>query len=99
VQSFFEGTALNGFANSMYTALNSYTSPADGAFKVDLSGISSSSAALTSQINAFETGYIASQQTLLTADFSKAEEALQSLPEQTQQLNAELGFNNSSSNG
>jgi len=96
VQNFFEGAALNGFANNMYTALNSYTSPADGAFKVDLSGISSSSAALTSQINAFETGYIASQQILLTADFSKAEEALQSLPEQTQQLNAELGFTNKS---
>jgi flagellar hook-associated protein 2 len=96
VQNFFEGAALNGFANNMYTALNTYTSPADGAFQVDLSGISASSAALTSQINAFETGYIASQQTLLTADFSKAEEALQSLPEQIQQLNAELGFNNKS---
>jgi flagellar hook-associated protein 2 len=97
VQNFFEGTALNGFANNMYTALNTYTSPADGAFEVDLSGISASSAALTSQINDFETGYIASQKTLLTADFSKAEEALQELPEQTQQLNAELGFNNNSS--
>lgn len=99
VQNFFEGTALNGFANSFYNTLNSYTSPADGAFKVDLSSISTTSAGLTSQINDFETNYIAPQKTLLTADFSEAEEALQELPEQMQQLNAELGFNNNSSNG
>jgi flagellar hook-associated protein 2 len=99
VQNFFEGAALNGFANSFYNSLNTFTSPAQGAFKVDLSGISSSSASLTSQINDFESGYIASQQTSLTADFSAAEIALQQLPEETQQLNAELGFNNNSSNG
>ncbi len=99
VQNFFEGTALNGFANSMYNVLNTFTSPAQGAFKVDLSGISSSISSLNSQINDFETNYISAQQTNLTADFSKAEEALQSLPEQMQQLNAELGFNNNSSNG
>jgi len=99
VQNFFEGSALNGFANSFYNSLNTYTSPADGAFQVDLSGITASSASLTSQINNFETGYIASQQTSLTADFSSAEIALQQLPEQMQQLNAELGFNNNSSNG
>lgn len=99
VQNFFEGAALNGFANSFYNSLNTFTSPAQGAFEVDLSGISSSSASLTSQINDFESGYIASQQTSLTADFSAAEIALQQLPEETQQLNAELGFNNNSSNG
>jgi len=97
VQNFFEGTALNGFANSLYNTLNSFVSAGDGAFKVDLSSISSESAAVTAQINDFETGYIASQQTLLTADFTKAEIALQQLPQQMQQLNAELGFN--SSNG
>jgi flagellar hook-associated protein 2 len=100
VQSFFEGASLNGFANSMYTALNNFTSPANGAFKVDLSSISSSSAALTSEINDYETGYIASQQTALTAEFSAAEIALQTLPEEMAQLNAELGFNsNGSSSG
>ena len=61
--------------------------------------MSSSTSSLNSQISDFETNYIASQQTLLTADFSKAEEALQQMPEQMQQLNAELGFNNNSSNG
>lgn len=80
VQNFFEGAALNGFANSMYNALNTFTEPADGAFTVDLNSISATSASLTSEINDFETGYIANQQTLLTADFTKAEVALQKCP-------------------
>jgi flagellar hook-associated protein 2 len=96
VQSFFQGTALNGFANSLYNTLNTFTSPADGAFQVDLSSIATTSSGLTTQINDFETNYIAAQQTILNADFSKAEIALQSLPEEMQQLNSELGFNNKS---
>jgi flagellar hook-associated protein 2 len=99
VQNFFEGAALNGFANSMYNALNTFTEPADGAFTVDLNSISATSASLTSEINDFETGYIANQQTLLTADFTKAEVALQEMPQQMQELNSELGFNSGSSNG
>jgi flagellar hook-associated protein 2 len=99
VQNFFEGSSLNGFANSMYTALNSFTSPSDGAFTVDLSSISTTSAGLTSQINDFETGYIASQQISLTANFSAAEVALQQLPQEMQELNSELGFTNNSSGG
>jgi flagellar hook-associated protein 2 len=95
VQNFFQGSALNGFANNLYGALNTYTSPADGAFQVDLSSMSSENTELNSEISDFETGYIASQQTTLTADFSKAEEALQQLPEEMQQLNSELGFTNS----
>lgn len=99
VQNFFEGSSLNGFANTVNTALNTFTTPANGAFTVDLSSISASSAALTAQISNFETGYIASQQTILTADFSEAEVALQQLPQQMQELNSELGFTNNSSNG
>jgi flagellar hook-associated protein 2 len=99
VQNFFEGSALNGFANSMYSAVNAYTSPADGAFQVDLSSISAESSDLTSQINDFESTYIASQQTILTNEYSAAEVALQSLPEEMQQLNSELGFNSNGSNG
>jgi len=92
VQSFFEGTALNGFANSLYNTLNAFTSPSNGAFEVDLSSIASTNASLTSQINDFETGYIASQQTILTADYSEAETALQQLPAEMAQLNALLGL-------
>ena len=94
LQMFFQGAALNGFANSMYNVLNSFVSPANGAFKVDLSSISATSAALTKQISDFESGYIASQRIQLTANFTKAEIALQQLPQQMQQLNAELGFTN-----
>ena len=99
VQNFFEGTALDGFASSVNAALNTYTEPATGAFTVDLNSISSENTNITSEISDFETNYIASQQTSLTAEYSSAEEALQALPEEMQQLNSELGFNNNSSNG
>ncbi len=95
VQTFFQGAALNGFANSVYKALNAYTSPANGAFKVDLSSIAAASASITEHINDFESGYIASQQTLLTAEYSQAEVALQSLPAKMAQLNALLGLTSS----
>jgi len=91
VQNFFEGTSLNGFAAQMNTAMNTFTSPANGAFTVDLSSISASSTAITSQINNFETSYIANQQIVMTAMYSAAEIALQQLPQQMAQLNAELG--------
>jgi len=100
VQNFFEGASLNGFANSLTNTLSTFTDPANGAFTVDLSGISQSSANLTSEINSFETNYIANQQTVLTAMYSSAEIALQQLPQEMQQLNSELGFtNNGSSSG
>ena len=94
VQNFFEGASLNGFANSAINALNSFTDPANGAFTVDLKGFGTSNTNLTSQINNFETSYIANQQTVLTAEFSKAEIALQQLPQEMQQIQAELGNNN-----
>jgi flagellar hook-associated protein 2 len=100
VQNFFEGASLNGFASSLTTSLNAFSDPANGAFTVDLTSMSNQSADLTSEISDFETGYIAGQQTILTAEFSSAEVALQQLPEQMQQLNSELGFNsNGSSSG
>jgi flagellar hook-associated protein 2 len=91
VQNFFEGTSLNGFANSMNSALNTFTAPADGAFAVDLSSIAAANTNLTSQINNFETSYIANQQTVLTAEYSSAEVALQQLPTEMAQIQAELG--------
>lgn len=93
VQNFFEGASLNGFANSMNNALTTLTDPANGAFTLDLSSIRATSADINSQINNFESGYIASQQTSLTAMYSAAEIALQQLPQQMAQLNAELGNN------
>jgi flagellar hook-associated protein 2 len=99
VQNFFEGTALNGFANSFNNSLNTYTEPTNGAFTVDLTSISTESGNLTSEINDFETNYIASQTTILTADYTSAEVALQQLPQEMQELNSELGFTNNSSGG
>jgi len=99
VRNFFEGDALNGFANSMYSALNTFTSPAHGAFKVDLSSIATTNANLTKQINNFEAVYIANQQTILTAEYSAAEIALQKLPQQMAQLNAMLGLTSNGNNG
>ena len=92
VQNFFDGAALNGFAASMNNALNAFTGPADGAFTVDLRGFQASYTDLTTQINNFETNYIAAQQTKLTATYSAAEIALQQLPAQLAQIQAELGI-------
>ena len=99
VQNFFQGAALNGFASSVYSALNAFTAPGNGAFQVDLNSMSAQSRDLSSQISDFEANYIAAQQIVLTQEFSKAEQALQSLPQKLQQLNAELGFNNNSNHG
>jgi flagellar hook-associated protein 2 len=99
LQTFLTGSALNGFANSAINTLNTFTDSADGAFTVDLNGISQQNSDLTTEINDFETNYIANQQTYLTAEFSQAEEALQQLPTEMSEINAELGNNNSSSNG
>jgi flagellar hook-associated protein 2 len=95
VQNFFEGSALNGFAASMSNALNLYLDPGDGAFTLDLQSISSTQNDLTTQINAFETNYITPLQTQLTSDLGTAEAALQELPAEMQQINAELGLNGS----
>ena len=97
VQNFFEGASLNGFSNSVYKTLHTYTNAGNGAFKVDLSSISQTNTDLTTEINDFENGYIATQKTLLTAMYSSAETALEQLSEKMKQLDSELGFNSSSS--
>ncbi|HEY0759319.1 MAG TPA: flagellar filament capping protein FliD [Acidisarcina sp.] len=93
VQQFFQGGSLNGFANSVSLQLNELTAPATGAFSVDLTSISKTSQDLTTQINNFESIYLAQQKTTLTAMYSKAEIALQQLPSEMAQIQAELGNN------
>jgi flagellar hook-associated protein 2 len=85
VQTFFQGTAFNGFANSLDQQLTGFTSPADGAFTVDLQNIN------------FQNNYITPLKTQLNAEYSQAEILLQQLPEEMQQINTELGENNKSS--
>jgi flagellar hook-associated protein 2 len=97
VQNFFEGSALNGFAASVTNTLNSFLEPANGAFTVDLSSISSTSSNLSAEISNFETNYITPRQTQLTAEYSQAEIALQQLPTEMAQINAELGLTGKSS--
>lgn len=91
VQSFFMGSALNGFAANMTSALSTFTNAGNGAFTVDLNSISSTNTDLTNQINDYENLYIANQKTLLTTMYTNAEAALQSLPTQLKQIQAELG--------
>jgi flagellar hook-associated protein 2 len=91
VQNFFEGPALNGFANSVNNAISGFTQPASGAFTVDLKGFNTSYNDLTTQIGNFESNYIANQQAKLTAMYSQAEVALQQLPAQLAQIQAMLG--------
>ena len=96
VQSFFQGSALNGFANSLDQQLTSFTSPADGAFTVDLQSISSEDSTLQTDVTNFQTNVIAPLQTQLQSEYSQAEILLQQLPAEMKQIDEELGLNNSS---
>jgi flagellar hook-associated protein 2 len=96
VQNFFQGAALNGFANSMDQQLTSFISPADGAFTVDLQSISSENTTLQNDINNFQTNIITPLKAQLQAEYSQAEIALQQLPDEIKNIDAELGMNKSS---
>ncbi len=97
VQSFFQGTALNGFANSFDQQLTSFISPSSGAFTVDLQSMNSEISDLQNSISNFETNYITPLQAQLQSDYSQAEIALQELPNEMKQIDEELGLNNSKS--
>jgi flagellar hook-associated protein 2 len=97
VQSFFQGSALNGFANVVDQQLTSFISPSNGAFTLDLQSISSQETDLQTDISNFQTNYIEPLQTQLQSEYSQAEIALQELPNEMKQISAELGSN--SSNG
>jgi flagellar hook-associated protein 2 len=98
VQSFFQGTALNGFASTVDQQLTSFISPADGAFTVDLSSLSTEYNNLQDDINNFQSNVIAPLKVQLQSEYSNAEIALQELPGEIKNIDAELGLNNSSSN-
>ena len=98
VMQFFQGTAANGFAASLTSTLNTYTDPTQGSFTVDLKSISSENQDLTDQTNMLEV-YLASQQTILTAQYNAADIAIQQLPQQLKQIQALLNPNSSTSGG
>ncbi|HTS57758.1 MAG TPA: flagellar filament capping protein FliD [Terriglobales bacterium] len=91
VQSFLQGTSSNGFVNFLNNQLTSLTDPASGAFTVDLQSINSENSDLQNQINNFQP-YLQQQQTLLTNEFNQADIALEQLPTEEAQINAELGY-------
>lgn len=95
VQNFFQGSALNGFANSLDRQLTSFISPADGAFTLDLQSIGTQNTSLQDDINNFQSNVIAPLKTQLQAEYSQAEIALQQLPDELKNIDAELGMNNS----
>lgn len=97
VTEFFQGTALNGFADNLTNALNTYIDPAQGAFTVELSSISSEQTDLTNQISA-DTTYYSGLQTTLTAQYNEIDIQLQQLPTILQQTDALLGLNTNNSN-
>ena len=97
VQTFFQGSALNGFANNMDQQLTNFLAPGNGAFVVDLQSMNSEETTLKQDITNFQSTVIAPLQTSLQAQFSKAETELQELPLELKQINQE--FNPNSSNG
>ena len=97
IQNFFQGSALNGFAQQFSSELGQFNDPATGSITKEVQNLNQQYSNLQSQVNDYESGYIASQQTVLTAMYSKAEIALQQLPAEMQQIQSELG-NNSNSN-
>ncbi|MFZ0477504.1 MAG: flagellar hook-associated 2 domain-containing protein, partial [Terriglobales bacterium] len=82
--------------STLNTQLKTLTDSVSGAFTVDLQSISAENTDLQGQINNFET-YLTSQQTYLTNEYNKADIALQELPIEEKQLDAELGISSSSS--
>ena len=93
VQNFFQGTALNGFAQAAQKQLNAFSSPATGTIAADLKTFTQQYNDLQTNVDNYESGYIASQRTVLTTMYSKAEIALQQLPTTLKQLQAQLGNN------
>ena len=94
VQSFFQGTAANGFAAALNSQLSTFTDPIGGAFTVELQSISSENSDLQSQIDDFQI-YLNSEQARLTTEYNQIDATLQQLPILEKQVAAELGQNTS----
>jgi flagellar hook-associated protein 2 len=98
VQNFFHPASGNGFAAALQAQLDPLTDPTQGAFSIELKGMSDGQKSFQDQIDNYEV-YIATQQTLLTQQYTQVDLALRQLPLLQQQINSELGFSsNSNSN-
>ncbi len=94
VQSFFQGTAFDGFAGSLDNQLTSFLSPSSGAFTIDLQSLNSQYSTLQQNVTNFEANVITPLQTKMKSQYSQAEILLQQLPTEMQQINTMLGYNN-----
>jgi flagellar hook-associated protein 2 len=94
VQTFFQGVSgsqpPSGFATILATQLNQLTDPTQGAFNVDIKGMTDTKASLQNQIDDFEV-YVASQQQQWFTYYDRVNVMLQQLPLLQAQLQAELG--------
>jgi flagellar capping protein FliD len=97
VQTFLQGSSLNGFASTVSNQLKAFGEPSSGSLASDMNSLTQQYNQLQSNINDYENGYIASQRTVLNSMYSKAEIALQQLPTTMKQLQAQLGQNGSDS--
>ena len=91
-----------GFAASLKAQLDPLTDPTQGAFSIELKGMSDGQKSFQDQIDNYEL-YLANEQTLLTAQYTQVDLALRQLPLLQQQINSELNFtgnsNSNSNNG
>jgi flagellar hook-associated protein 2 len=99
VQNFFHNASATGFADTLQTQLNGLTDPTQGAFYVDLQGMNNETKSFQDQIDNFEV-YIASEQTMLTQQYTQVDIALRQLPLLQQEINSQLsGLTGSNSSG
>ncbi len=100
VQNFFHPSTGTGFASSLHAQLAPLTDPTQGAFSIELKGMSDGQRSFQDQIDNYEV-YIATQRTLLTQQYTQVDLALRQLPLLQQQINSELGVttNSNSNNG
>ena len=91
VIDFFQGSNGNsGFAASLTTTLSNYTDPSQGAFTVDLQGISNENQDLNNDIAHYQL-YLTTEKTRLTTEYNNANIALQQLPSTIKNTQVLLG--------
>ena len=97
VISFFHPVTGTGFASFLQDQLTSLTDPTQGAFSIELKGMSDGQKSFQDQIDNYEI-YIATEQQLLTTQYTQVDLALRQLPLLQQQINSELATTTTSSN-
>ena len=90
VQSFFQNTTNNGFANNFNADIANQTSPTTGPLNVDLAQNAASQQNISTNITNFET-QLTAQQTQLTSEFDAVNASLEAYPLLLEQVTETLG--------